>query len=216
MAHVVLLGDSVFDNARYVPQNSEVQAHLRERLGAVHRVTLLAQDGAVLANVPGQLKAIKGLAQPPSHLVISAGGNNVLGLVPAMQSTVRTVQQAADLLAAWQTEFRREYLAMLDAVRALGTPYAVSTVYDSVPGLAPGSRGALALFNDVILREAARRRVPVLDLRLVCDQAADYSDMSPIEPSAQGGRKIAAAIAELVLGHDPCSLRTVIHGAGIA
>jgi hypothetical protein len=216
MAHVVLLGDSVFDNARYVARNMEVQVQLRERLGAVHRVTLLAQDGAVLANVPAQLKGIKALPRPPSHLVISAGGNNVLGLVPSMQTAVRTVQQAAEMLAAWQAEFRREYLAMLDAVRGQGIPYAVATVYDSVPGLAPGSRGALALFNDVILREAARRRVPVLDLRLVCDQAADYSDMSPIEPSAQGGRKIAAAIAELVLGHDPCSLRTVIHGAGIA
>ena len=50
-------------------------------------------------------------------------------------------------------------------------------------------------------------------MRLVCDKPADYSAASPIEPSAEGGRKIAAAIAELVLGHDPCSLRTVSHGA---
>jgi lysophospholipase L1-like esterase len=212
MAHVVLIGDSVFDNARYVPKGTEVQAQLRQRLGAVHRVSLLAQDGAVLANVPAQLRAMKELPQAPTHIVISAGGNDVLGLVSSMQTPARTVLAAAELLTAWQAEFRRNYLAMLDAARGYGTPFAVSTIYDGVPNLAPGLRGALSFFNDVILREAAARRLPVLDMRLICDKPADYSGTSPIEPSAEGGRKIAAVIGELVLGHDPCTLRTVIYG----
>ena len=215
MAHVVLIGDSVFDNARYVPKGTEVQAQLRQRLGAVHRVSLLAQDGAVLANVPAQLRGIKGLPQAPSQLVVSCGGNNALGLVSAMQTPARTVLAAAELLTAWQAEFRREYVAMLDALRGQGTPFVVSTIYDGVPGLAPGLRGALSFFNDVIIREAVMRRVPVLDMRLVCSKPADYSSTSPIEPSAEGGRKIAAAIAEMALGHDPCTLRTVIYGGGV-
>ncbi|WP_338763054.1 SGNH/GDSL hydrolase family protein [Massilia sp. METH4] len=216
MAHVVLIGDSVFDNARYVPKGTEVAAQLRQRLGAVHRVSLLAVDGAVLANVPAQLRGIRGLPQPPSHIVVSAGGNDVLGLVSSMQTPARTVLAAAELLTAWQAEFRRNYLAMLDAVRGLGTPYAVSTIYDGVPNLAPGLRGALSFFNDVIIREAVTRRVPVLDMRLICNKPADYSSTSPIEPSAEGGRKITAAIGELALAHDPCTLRTVIFGGAAA
>ena len=83
-----------------------------------------------------------------------------------------------------------------------------------MPGLAPGVRATLALFNDVILREAAVRRLPVLDLRLVCTEATDYSSSSLIEPSSNGGLKIAAAIEELVRAHDPADRRTVMYGAG--
>jgi hypothetical protein len=51
---------------------------------------------------------------------------------------------------------------------------------------------ALMMFNDVILRTAFERGVPVIDLRLVCTEPSDYAN--PIEPSGQGGRKIADAI----------------------
>jgi hypothetical protein len=40
----------------------------------------------------------------------------------------------------------------------------------------------------------------VIDLRLICDERADYSAVSPIEPSAAGGGKIARAIARAVTG----------------
>ena len=72
---------------------------------------------------------------------------------------------------------------MLDAVLAPGLPAALCTVYDAVPGLAPLEVTLLSVFNDVIVREAARAGLPVLDLRLVCDEARDYSDVSSIEPS---------------------------------
>ena len=60
----------------------------------------------------------------------------------------------------------------------------------------------MAGFNEIILREAFRAKLPVIDLRLVCDRAADYSAVSPIEPSMAGGAKIAKLIAELAVGHD--------------
>jgi hypothetical protein len=50
----------------------------------------------------------------------------------------------------------------------------------------------LCVFNDPILRVAFERRLTVIDLRLVCSEAADYAN--PIEPSSRGGAKIARAI----------------------
>jgi hypothetical protein len=58
----------------------------------------------------------------------------------------------------------------------------------------------LAIFNDVVTRAAFARRLPMVDLRLICDEDADYAN--PIEPSVQGGRKIAAAIAGLLAGQE--------------
>jgi len=54
------------------------------------------------------------------------------------------------------------------------------------------ARVGLTAFNDVILRVAFECRFQVIDLRLVCSEAADYAN--PIEPSSAGGQKIARAI----------------------
>ena len=42
----------------------------------------------------------------------------------------------------------------------------------------------------------------VLDLRIICREAQDYSSLSPIEPSSHGGAKIAKAIARALSTHD--------------
>jgi len=49
------------------------------------------------------------------------------------------------------------------------------------------------MFNDVVLRTAVRLGLDVIDLRLVCTEPDDFANA--IEPSGQGGRKIAEAIA---------------------
>ena len=89
---------------------------------------------------------------------------------------------------------------MLDAAVVHGLPIVVCTIYDPRFGDRLRQRLALAglaLFNDVIIREAFARRLPLLDLRLVCSEDAEFAN--PIEPSVQGGRKIAAAVADMVL-----------------
>lgn len=216
MAHIVLLGDSIFDNAPYVPAGTEVRARLQSLPGRPHRVSLLARDGSVLADMATQVVRLRELPVPADWLVVSCGGNDVLGLVGAMHSPVGTVLEAAELLATWQAGFRQAYRDMLELLLAQGTPVAVATIYDAVPGLSPGLRAALAPFNDVILREAVLRRLPVLDLRVVCAEADDYASSSPIEPSTQGGQKIAAAIGELVHAQSPTSPHTLVYGAAPA
>ena len=55
---------------------------------------------------------------------------------------------------------------------------------------------ALALFNDVIIQVAMENRLRILDLRTVCNSPEDYAN--PIEPSSNGGVKIAEAIIRVV------------------
>jgi lysophospholipase L1-like esterase len=210
MEHIVLLGDSIFDNAPYVPAGTEVSTQLQSML-ADHLVSLLAVDGNILSDMVAQVSRLRELPEPATQLVVSCGGNDVLALVSAIQSPVRSVLEATELLASWQSNFRRDYRRMLNVVTSAHAPVTVATIYDGVPGLAPGLRTALAAFNDVIIREAAERSLPVLDLRLVCTEADDYAASSPIEPSARGGRKIASAIAALVKKHNT-SARTVLYG----
>ena len=100
---------------------------------------------------------------------------------------------------------------MLEAVLARGLPTAICTIYNpSYPDALRQrvSVAALTFLNDPIVRIAAERGLPLIDLRLICTDPADYAN--PIEPSSRGGEKIAAAITGLVLSHDFRSGRALL------
>ena len=191
--HVVLLGDSVFDNKAYVAGGPDVVAQLRARLPASWRASLAAVDGAVTADVARQLGR---MPLGATHLVVSIGGNDALRQEAVLGEPGRSVGEGLARLGAVADRFRQDYRAMLAGILAHRLPTALCTIYD--PHFPDPQRRrlaiiGLALFNDVIAREAFSHGLALIDLRLVCSEDADFAN--PIEPSAAGGAKIAAAIA---------------------
>lgn len=200
MNHVVLLGDSIFDNARYVPGGPSVIEHLRRVLPSGWRATLLARDGASTAEMGRQLDH---LPEDATHLVLSVGGNNALDYsILLLHEPAQSFNEVLFRLADIREQFQRDYGDLLQRLLAKCLPTAVCTVYDAIPGLDRVEATGLCLFNDVILRAAFRFGLPVIDLRLICTMVGDYSKASPIEPSAVGGGKIARAVGRLVSGFD--------------
>src|SRR5262245_5690960 len=200
MSHVVLLGDSIFDNARYVPGGPPVDRQLQERLPHGWQVTLLALDGATAVDVVDQVRLVPDSA---THLFVSAGGNDAL----EQSGVVRAQSGSAELgllsyLADIRAQFQQTYRNMLRSVLSRRLPTAVCTIYDAIPGMTREEQAGLCLFNDVILRETFRAGLPVIDLRLICTDRDDYAQSSPIEPSTVGGAKLARAIARVVTTHD--------------
>jgi hypothetical protein len=189
--HIVLLGDSIFDNAAYTGGEPDVVTHLRALLPAGWRASLLAVDGSLTTDVAGQVAR---LPDDATHLVLSVGGNDALMNSDLLDLPVASTGEALELFAERVAAFRLSYRAALETVLALARPTTACTIYEGnlEPQWAARARVALALFNDVILRTAFERGVDVIDLRLVCADAADYAN--PIEPSGSGGKKIAAAI----------------------
>ena len=196
MNHLILLGDSIFDNAAYVPGQPDVIQQVRARIPTEWNASLLARDGAVTRDVRNQLQKLPGDA---SNLIISVGGNDALNATPILFENVRSVAEAVMKLSVAQEQFATEYRAMLDAVTERQLPAAVCTIYDGRAESEMQQRinvTALALFNDVITREAFQRGLPLIDLRLVCYEPEDYAN--PIEPSARGGEKIVSAIVQAI------------------
>jgi hypothetical protein len=208
MPHLILLGDSIFDNASYVPDRPPVIEQVGRALPAGWRASLLAVDGHFVTSVAAQLEKLPADA---THLFVSAGGNDALSSSWILAQPVLSVMEALRLLQDIRLQFRDEYRQMLRAVAVTGLPAVVCTVYDSVPGLGPAELAALAGFNEIILREAFSARLGVIDLRLVCTDASDYSHVSAIEPSAAGGLKIARLIAEIATSHDFDAGRSVVY-----
>jgi hypothetical protein len=198
--NLVLLGDSVFDNASYVNRGAAVIDALRERLPPEQGATLLARDGAVIAGVLSQLQHLPANA---SHLFISAGGNDALGSSSVLTERASSVAEALGKIHAVRDRFAANYASMLDAASRSRLPITLCTIYDSQFADANQRKLAnlaLGVLNDVITRQAVARRMPVIDLRVLFNDPADYANA--IEPSGQGSAKIADAMKRIVGSHD--------------
>lgn len=200
MPHIVLLGDSIFDNAAYVGGGLDVIAHLRRQIPPESKADLRAVDGSLVEDVAAQLKKVPRTA---THLIISTGGNNAIANADILNRKASSTAEVFNDLASIGERFKASYRTMLQTARRLEKPFAVCTIYYPrfpEPEVQRIAVAALATFNDVIIREAVKVGVPLIDLRFVCDDEADYAN--PIEPSERGGEKIASAIMRLVEQHD--------------
>jgi len=193
MPHIVLLGDSVFDNGVYSRPEPEVADHLRTLAGDTWKVSLLAVDGSTTSDVAAQIGRIPADA---THVALSTGGNDALGHADLLDQQVETAAEALSLFADPLTAFAIEYAKVLNALRSTGLPIVACTVYNgNLPvEIAAAVEVAVATFDDTIQRLVRVAGFDVVELRSVCDQPEDFAN--PIEPSGIGGRKIAQALLD--------------------
>jgi GDSL-like Lipase/Acylhydrolase family len=193
--HVALLGDSIFDNVSYTRGEPDVVTHLRALLPAAWLASLFAADGSASNDLAEQLPRV---TTDVTHLVISVGGNDALMYSDLLHRPVLSTEDALRLFRERVDRFEIDYRKAIDGALTLGRPTTTCTIYNgNLPAAqAATARIALMMFNDVILRVAFEHRLPVIDLRLICNEPTDYAN--PIEPSGRGGRKIAEAIARTI------------------
>lgn len=197
---LALLGDSVFDNAAYVKPNADVPTLLRRRLRE-GEVVLLAKDGGRMADVSLQLSR---LPAHTTHLVINVGGNDALDRAGVLDATALDAADAFRALADIVEIFEEGYRRMLATALKAGLPTVVCTIYNGwfedrdYQRRASAAVGAL---DDAIFRAATEHRLTVIDLRRVCHRAADFTHQ--VEPSEQGGAKIAEVIVRSLGGRAP-------------
>jgi hypothetical protein len=198
MPHVVLIGDSILDNAAYTRGGPDVVLQVRGLLPPGWEATLLAVDGSTTDHVAAQIGR---LPKQATHLVLSVGGNNALTQLGILEAPVSSMTRSIEALADIAGDFERRYRVAIAACVDTALPVAVCTVYNGCFDDKSFQRIAstlLTVFNDAIIRVAIEHALPVIDLRSVCVTSDDYAN--PIEPSSVGGAKIARVIVGLVCG----------------
>jgi hypothetical protein len=193
---VLLVGDSIIDNAAYVRPGEPDVANQLQVLLPRDTIVKRALDGAVCGDV---LNSQLGGLEREDRVILSVGGNDALQHIHLLEDVIATT--AKDLLVRlWsiREEFRRRYASLLDRLER--RPVLVLTVYNPCFGgygmdatYQQAAEGAVSIFDDVIQQEAHRRSFDILELRTLFDDQADYAN--PIEPSAIGGAKLAKAMA---------------------
>jgi lysophospholipase L1-like esterase len=210
MNHIVLFGDSIFDNVAYVlPGEPAVIQQLQAILPPPWKATLRAVDGDTTTSMIDQIQEIPSDA---THLVVSVGGNDALPYLSILPDSAHSVAEVLIRFSEIRKEFERNYQNMLGSISHHRLPTALCTIYyPSYPDVnfQDMVMTALATFNDCIIRAAITNGLPLLDLRLICNEPSDYAN--PIEPSAAGGAKIANVIKRLIEEHDFSQGRTVVY-----
>lgn len=208
--HLILVGDSIFDNRAYTKGEPDVVSHLNDILPTGWQATLRAVDGSTTTSLSSQLTGIPGDA---THLIVSIGGNDALGSTYLLTQPVNSIYEAIEAFYERIHHFELDYRRALIRLLELNLPATLCTIYNgnfSDPRGARWKQTALMMFNDVILRQAIENRLPVIDLRTVCTEENDYAN--EIEPSGQGGYKIATAIAHAVGALDASTKQSEIWG----
>ena len=225
MNHIILAGDSIFDNGSWVPGDPDVATQVKSLFDIKDKVTLLAVDGDIINGVADQLK---GLPDDATHLFISVGGNDALGMLGTMRKAVSSVAEGFLHFHKIRKEFERMYEAMLLNALSYNLPTTVCTIYKpclshrnairmfshSESGLTSEQQQkvantALPIINSVISKEAIKAELPVIDLEVIFNNVDDYAN--DIEPSAVGGIKMAKIIREIVISHDFSINRTKVY-----
>ena len=217
MKHIVLLGDSIFDNRSYVePGEQDVPNQLRALVrGGDCKVTNLAVDGHVTRHIVTQLN---NLPSDATHLFLSVGGNDGLGHLSIFNDNIDTIGDALQKMYLIGETFQQKYSAMLDSVLMHKLPTAVCNIYyprffsssldrvvSYLPVMMDGEKlqqmtmAAETIFNDIIMFEVFKRKLPLIDLRVLCNDDQDFAN--PIEPSCIGGMKIAKTINKIANEH---------------
>src|SRR3974390_3705965 len=117
--HIVLLGDSIFDNASYTRGGPAVISQLEQLLPQGGRASLLARGGASTDEVASQLRRVPSDA---THLVLSVGGNDALENLSVIDTPAHSTAQALGTLAGMSRGVEGEYRRAVAACQPLGPP----------------------------------------------------------------------------------------------
>ena len=110
MKHIVLLGDSIFDNSSYVnPGELDVPNQLRSLVNNDCKVTNLAVDGNVTKHINNQLK---NLPADATHLSVSVGGNDGLGHLSIFNQWGEIIFESYDHENGWNGNYGRAFVKM--------------------------------------------------------------------------------------------------------
>jgi lysophospholipase L1-like esterase len=179
--NVILMGDSVLNNANYVPAGNSVYDYLKKKL---NKVINLAKDGATINDLYTQLDKIPvDLNNTDTYIFISAGGNDILN-----RRTELTTN-----------EIRRLFDTYMDFLKALrvklgSTKINIINLYLPTNPRFQSYKTSIDQWNQLIDKYSDKigEMYNVVDLHSLLTSPEDF--VYDIEPSESASNKIANLI----------------------
>jgi len=184
--HLVLLGDAL---QNIDLGSGEIESALVPRPRNPWKITVLQALQTL------QRGHVREIPEDATHIVISIEGAWAIEASGLLQAGAHTIREALATLSAAADEFEGILAGMITAAQETGLPTVVCTLVPAryaEPAEHRVATTALAIFNDRVVRHTFAASLPIVDLRLVCDEDADYASATLL--SRAGVRKAANVI----------------------
>jgi lysophospholipase L1-like esterase len=174
---IILVGDSVLNNSKYVPNGNSVFDIIKKKTKNVYN---FAVDNSKIKDINKQLSKISSEYNKPStYIFLSIGGNDILNLSSQNQQNVNELFN--DYLKAInniKTKFPKSKIIALNIYHPRSTYYKM--YYKSID-----------LWNKLLIKNKFEG-YHILNIDEIIKEPSDL--VQDIEPSSQGSKKIADSI----------------------
>jgi len=183
---IVLVGDSILENSKYVPKNKSVKDEIFKK----HKnMLMLAEDDSKIRDIEKQLKKMpKHLNKKSTHLIISVGGNDILEKYEKKKESDITTKKIDELFI--------EYRTLLENIKK---NYKMKIVLVNI--YLPLAESHVKLHK--VIREWNRRqksyaRAKQIKILAIADKFDEPKHFTKkIEPSAEGSKIIAEQVLDI-------------------
>ena len=183
---IVLVGDSILENSKYVPENKSVKDEIFKK----HKnMLMLAEDDSKIRDIEKQLKLMpKHLNKKSTHLIMSVGGNDILEKYEKKKASEITTEKIDELFI--------EYRTLLEKIKK---KYKMKIVLVNI--YLPVAKSHVKLHK--VIREWNRRqksyaRAKKMKILAIADKFDDPKHFTKkIEPSAEGSKIIAKQVLDI-------------------
>lgn len=178
ITHIVLLGDSIFQNKNYVPKSKSVEYLLKEKLSIPSLV--LAQDNAIIYDIPKQYNNMPiDLNNKTTNLYISIGGNDLLNLYEHNNTTNTTLFNMV-----WEL-YQKTILMIIENTQC---NVILTDIYFITDPNYSKYIPMIKKWNSNLYQFAKQHKVKVFKISKILTQPKDFTNS--IEPSVIGGNKM--------------------------
>lgn len=199
--HIILLGDSILDNANYVKFNTISDLCVTEQFqdtiakkNLEYKVSNLAIDGYTTDDILDN-KIINKIPKNATYILLSIGGNDGLMSLNELNNPKMLLPwNFINLLLQTKNKFKIKYNTILKNINKLHPNCKIICMtiyypifYHSIL-LQIISNIGVNIMSNVIINETSKYNIPIIDIRKVFDKWQDYANS--IEPGIPGGDKI--------------------------
>jgi hypothetical protein len=177
--NIILLGDSILNNSKYVEEQDTVLFKLKEKFDNIH---LYAEDGATIVDAYNQLDKIPDeLNHNDSFVFISVGGNNILSSL--FQDT--DIDDVFSKYMSFVSSFKIKFNNITNII-LLNLYYPLSKQYSKY-------QPVIKKWNELLDQNANKYGYKVLKIDELMINPTDF--IYNIEPSGNGATKISHGIS---------------------
>lgn len=184
--NIVLIGDSIFDNSKYVGNDESVEYYLSTETSIPS--TVLAKDEAKMSDTLVQFNSIPtNLNNPNTTLFISMGANNILNLYS---------NDSTDDLAKFNLIWANYQVYINNFKQRSKCRIILTNIYYVTDPLYSKYIHLTEKWNSNLKTYAKEQNLQILDISKVLVDSSDFTN--GIEPSATGGYKLVEELLTMV------------------